>query len=69
VQELTGDLDDVLALVRGIVGDRLRPGDIVIAGSIVPPLPVRAGEEVRYELGPLETLSVSFAASSASVSS
>jgi 2-keto-4-pentenoate hydratase len=69
VQELTGPVAQVLRLVRGVVGDRLRPGDVVIAGSIVPPLPVGPGGEARYELDPLETLSVSFAAISSSVSS
>jgi len=69
VEELTGDLAGVLALVHGIVGGQLRPGDVVIAGSVVPPLPVGPGDDVRYELEPLETLSVRFAASTSSVSS
>ena len=68
-EELTGPLEDVLAVVRRIVGDRLRTGDVVIAGSVVPPLQVGPGDEVRYELAPLETLSVAFSASRSSVCS
>jgi 2-keto-4-pentenoate hydratase len=45
------DLDEVVALVAGLlsaVGESLRPGDTIIAGSLVTALPAAAGE--RFEL-------------------
>jgi len=42
-------------------GERLRAGDVVIAGSITPPQPVAAGEHWVVELPPLGAISVAFA--------
>jgi 2-keto-4-pentenoate hydratase len=68
-QRLNGRVDDVVRQLREAVGDRVRPGDVVIAGSAVPPLAVAPGEEIRYELAPLGSISVAFAPSASSVSS
>ncbi|MDQ3587283.1 MAG: fumarylacetoacetate hydrolase family protein [Actinomycetota bacterium] len=42
-------------------GERLEEGDVIIAGSLTPPQPVQAGDEVEVELSGLGTLSVSIA--------
>ncbi len=57
---LTGSLSDVLAAVRLAAGRELRGGEVVIAGSVVPPQPVAPGERWRVDLGPLGSLSVAF---------
>lgn len=57
--ELTGEVIEMLRLTaEGLAshGERLRAGDIVITGSVVPPLPVVAGMHVLTRidcLGPL----------------
>ena len=64
---LTGELVEVVRLTAELLeacGERLRAADVVITGSVVPPLPVRAGEHVAVELPPLGRLSVSLIANS-----
>jgi 2-keto-4-pentenoate hydratase len=61
----TGDVFDAVASVAATLeaaGERLRAGDVVIAGSIVPALDVEPGQEVVVELGPLGRLAVAFSA-------
>jgi 2-keto-4-pentenoate hydratase len=41
-------------------GERLRPGDVVITGALVPPIPVAPGDAIDYELDPLGSLSLRF---------
>jgi 2-keto-4-pentenoate hydratase len=63
VTAATGDLLDVIAGVATTLeaaGERLRAGDVVIAGSIVPALAVGPGDEVEVRLEPLGRLSVRF---------
>ncbi len=63
VEELTGE---TLGLVRhaadllAAFGERLRAGEIVITGSVVPPLSVTPGDRVDYRLDPLGRLSIRF---------
>jgi 2-keto-4-pentenoate hydratase len=62
-EALTGALDAVLAHTARVLaqtGEALRPGDVVITGSVVPPMPVAPGDDVVAELPPLGTLRVSF---------
>jgi 2-keto-4-pentenoate hydratase len=62
-QALTGDYIDIVRHVADVLeacGERLRAGDIIITGSITPPLWVEAGDEVRFELEPVGALSASF---------
>ncbi|MDX6698482.1 MAG: hypothetical protein QOE65_1879 [Solirubrobacteraceae bacterium] len=42
-------------------GARLRPGERIIAGTLTPPLPVTAGDEVEVDLGALGQVSLRFA--------
>src|SRR5690606_19030352 len=65
VEALTGDIVD---LVRHVVnylaafGERLRAGELVICGSIVPPMPIDADErEFGFALDPVGEVRVRFA--------
>ena len=64
-QALTGEL---LGIVRHVadtlaaLGQTLRAGQIIITGSIVPPLWVEAGEEIVFKLDPVGSVSIRFAA-------
>lgn len=63
-QELTGELDALLRHVRELLpryGEELRPGDAVIAGSIVPPLQIVAGDRIRYTVAPADSLELAIA--------
>ncbi len=58
---LTGDLITVIghtARLLAAAGERLRAGDVVISGSIVPPIRIEPGQEVGFELAPLPAISV-----------
>jgi 2-keto-4-pentenoate hydratase len=60
-QELTGEIVEVVRLTGELLaasGERLRGGNVVITGSVLPPLPVSAGETIVAELPPLGSLSV-----------
>ena len=59
---LTGELDFVVETVRLHAGRELRDGEVVIAGSVVPPLPVAPGEHWRADLGLLGALEVMMSA-------
>ena len=68
LQALTGDLIYIVQHVAdtlAVFGQTLRAGQIIIAGSIVPPLWVEAGEEIVFKLDPIGSISVRFAASEA----
>jgi 2-keto-4-pentenoate hydratase len=60
-EELTGEIIEVVRLSGELLaasGERLRAGDVVITGSVVPPLEVTAGETIVAELPPLGSLGV-----------
>jgi 2-keto-4-pentenoate hydratase len=61
--EATGDLVDlVLHVARTLdeAGERLRAGEVIICGSIVPALEIAPGETLEVTVDPLGSLSVSF---------
>lgn len=61
LETLTGNLGDILrhaAALLASAGERLRAGEVVIAGSVVPPIEISPGSEVTYELSPLEPVTV-----------
>lgn len=63
VTALVGEIVEVVRLTAellGECGEQLRAGDVVITGSVVPPLPVLPGQTITAGLGPLGELSVSF---------
>jgi 2-keto-4-pentenoate hydratase len=60
---LTGDLLDNLLHIANLLhafGETLRAGELLIAGSITPPLWVSPGEEVSFDLAPIDSISVRF---------
>jgi 2-keto-4-pentenoate hydratase len=63
IAESYRDLTETLGMVArrlGLMGEALRAGQFVIAGSLTPIVPVAAGDEVRADFGPLGTLVLDF---------
>lgn len=61
----TGELAEVVRLTAELLaahGERVRAGDVVITGSIVPPVQVAPGQTVTAEIEPLGSLTVTLAA-------
>ncbi len=56
--ELTGEHAETARVVGEVVGDELKPGEVIITGSIFPPLPVAPGQSVTVEIEPLGSLTV-----------
>jgi 2-keto-4-pentenoate hydratase len=63
-EALTGKLLDIVAHVANVVaafGERLSAGDIIITGSITPPVMIEADEtEIAHAIDPIGTVSVRF---------
>jgi len=62
LEDLTGRIVDVLfhlATLLGGHGETMRAGDVVICGSVVPPIDLTPGTTVGFELHPLSPISVS----------
>jgi 2-keto-4-pentenoate hydratase len=60
---LNGDIVAVLQALAEVLqanGEALRSGDVVITGSLVPPVDVRPGEVLRAEISPLGEIEVRF---------
>ena len=58
-----GDLAEIVRFVTlrlQRMGEALRAGQFVIAGSLTPIVPVAAGDDVRADFGPLGTLELAF---------
>ena len=51
-----------LAGTLGAFGEILRAGQLIITGSIVTPMPMRAGDALLFELQPIDTISVKLSA-------
>jgi len=61
LQALTGDLVGIVGHVANLLaalGERLRAGEVIITGSIVPPVQIVGNEEIRFTLDPVDTISV-----------
>jgi 2-keto-4-pentenoate hydratase len=61
LQALTGDIIDIVSHVAALLsmlGETLRAGEVIIAGSIVPPLWMESGEKIHYNLDPIDTISI-----------
>ena len=61
LQALTGNFIDIVQHVANLLasmGERLRAGEVIITGSIVPPLWIEANEDVRFNLEPVDTLTI-----------
>lgn len=62
-QAATGDLVDIVRHVAdllGAFGERLRAGQVIITGSITPPLWVEPGEQLAFTLDPVGSVAVRF---------
>lgn len=62
-EALTGELIHIVGHVATLLfhfGETLRAGDLIIAGSITPPIWVAPGETIGFHLQPLEPISLSF---------
>lgn len=62
-QVATGELVDIVRQVADMLsafGERLRAGQVIITGSITPPLWVEPGEEILFNLEPVGSVSVRF---------
>jgi 2-keto-4-pentenoate hydratase len=63
LQSLTGELIDIVrhtANLLAVYGETLQAGQIIIAGSLIPPIWVEPGEEIVFDLAPLDSISVRF---------
>jgi 2-keto-4-pentenoate hydratase len=61
LQALTGDIIDIVSYVANLLsmlGETLRAGEVIITGSIVPPLWIKSSEEIYYNLDPIDTISI-----------
>jgi 2-keto-4-pentenoate hydratase len=64
LQALTGELIDIVCRTANLLaafGESLQAGQIIITGSIIPPLWVEPGEEIVFHLSPLAPISIRFA--------
>ncbi len=64
LEALTGELIDIVRHTANLLaafGESLQAGQIIIAGSITPPIWVEPGEEIVFHLAPLAPISVRFA--------
>jgi 2-keto-4-pentenoate hydratase len=64
LQALTGEMIDIVRHTANLLaafGETLRAGQIIIAGSIIPPIWVAGGEEIVFQLAPIDTISIRFA--------
>jgi len=62
-EALTGELIAIVQHVANLLavfGETLDAGQIIIAGSITPPIWVHPGEQVNFHLDPLEPISITF---------
>ncbi len=62
-EALTGELIHIVAHTANLLSffdEMLRAGDIIIAGSITPPIWVAPGDTISFHLEPLEPISISF---------
>lgn len=65
LEALTGELLSIVGHVANLLsffGEKLGAGEIIIAGSITPPVWVQAGEHLSFQLQPQPAISVNFSA-------
>ena len=63
-QALTGELVDIIRHVANLLsvfGESLQAGQLIITGSITPPIWAEPGDEIRFQLDPVDAISVRFA--------
>ncbi len=63
LQALTGELIGIVSHVAnllGVFGETPQAGQIIIAGSIIPPIWIEPGEEILFHLAPGDPISIRF---------
>ncbi|MGH8934697.1 MAG: 2-keto-4-pentenoate hydratase [Acidimicrobiia bacterium] len=61
LEVLTGDIVSIVGLVADLLkaaGERLRAGDVIIAGSVIPPIPGVDPAEITFQLEPCDPIRV-----------
>ena len=61
LEDLTGGVIEVVSHLSDLLADRgemMRAGDVVICGSVVPPIDLFPGSTVEFELHPMEKISL-----------
>lgn len=61
LEAITGSYPWIVATVASTldaIGERLRAGDVIITGSVVPPIPMSEGTEFTFSLDPMDPISV-----------
>lgn len=61
LQALTGNFVDIVRHVANLLasmGEMLRGGEVIITGSIVPPLWIESNEEIRFDFDPVDELKI-----------
>ena len=61
LEALTGGLAEILGHAAALLaagGERIRAGEVVIAGSVVPPISMAPDSEITFELAPLTPVTV-----------
>jgi 2-keto-4-pentenoate hydratase len=64
LQKLTGELIDIVRHTANLLdafGESLEAGQIIITGSITPPILIEPGEEIVFHLSPVDPISIRFA--------
>ena len=64
LQNWTGELIDIVRHTADLLvafGESLQAGQIIIAGSVILPIWIEPGEEIIFNLAPIDTISVRFA--------
>jgi 2-keto-4-pentenoate hydratase len=62
LQAMTGDILYIVSHVANLLsvfGETLHAGEVIITGSILPPLWIESSEEIHYNLDPIDTIFVS----------
>ena len=61
LQAITGlypEIVSTVAMTLSVVGERLRAGDVIITGSIIPPVPIESAQFFEFELSPLPPITM-----------
>ncbi|MGH8873071.1 MAG: fumarylacetoacetate hydrolase family protein [Acidimicrobiia bacterium] len=61
LEDLTGRLVEVIAHLSDLLsdhGETMRAGEVVICGSVVPPIDLAPGTSVQFELYPMDPISI-----------
>lgn len=61
IEDLTGRVLATISRLSHLLadhGEQIRAGDVVICGSVVPPVELESGDHIEFELSPMATISV-----------